>query len=551
MVIISIQISLPLHVGGLHIRRADEHLKIERRNRKLEIFYPSLSSQEIKLAALYLKKYSRQAHERPILETIEILNQIHDVWMDPNFEFKKEMEQVLSILTGQSEQMINFELEMIIDLFEKENLISYISHQFGDYRYLDEWVQQDEIFLHAQPRGLILHSLAGNSFVLGPLSLLHGILTKNINLAKVASSEPYFTVRFVQSIQDIDRNFAKELGVMYWKGKQTDIYEFLFDEELIDVVTAWGGLNSIKELKKISALYGVKFIEHGPKFSFSIITEDSLGDVENLISLATKIVKDVVIWNQYACSSPRVVFVQEKDNTYKINLNGSSDNNLQNEILTCMQEINGSVQMAQIQSKSETDSKLRSIMSESMNQLRRIITSCSALGFAKLLSLQFDELSKKFSRTKMTEAEALNTLNKRDFYLFNSESQGWGKVFVPTDNNLTQNTDWTVIYLRKLPSISDIDACVNRLIIVTPFQKLEEIEKWIEKMQIKRFIQTFSICGKIETVKKFANSLTSLGACTITLPGEMNIHKLVAPHDGSYDLKELVRWVSINTTNQN
>lgn len=542
MIHITVTVSLPSYVGGLYIEREDETLKIKRREQDLEINYPVLSSKEIKLAAIYLKKNSQQAHDRPILETIEILSQINDLWIDPNYDLRKESEDVLTILTGQSKQLIDYELDQIIDLFKKENLIHFLTEQFGDLNYLDDWVLKGDILLHAQPRGLILHSLAGNSFILGPLSLLYGILTKNINIAKLASSEPYFSVRFVQSINNVDKKLAKEMGVMYWKGKEKEIYNFLFDEELVDVVMAWGGLTSIRELKKISAYYGVKFIEHGPKFSFSIITEDILKDREYLSSIAKEIAKDIVIWNQYACCSPRIIFVQEKE---KLELQ-DKNHDLRNEIVNSMQNINGRIKINKQDLKPEYDSKLFTLISESMDQLRKTITYNSALGFATLLSLELNEVSKKLARINMTEAEAIDTLNKRDYYTFNIESKGWGKIFVPTDSGLTQNTDWTILYLRKMPINSDLDVCVNRFVIITQFRKLEEIIKWIEKIQIKRYIQTFSIYSEMEKTKSFADKLTLLGACTITLPGEMNIHKYSAPHDGAYDLKELVRWVSIN-----
>jgi len=542
VIAITIKVNLPSYVGGLYIEREDETLKINRRKQKVEISFPVLSSKEIKLAAMYLKKNLQQAHDRPILETIDILNQVHDLWNNPNFDYRKESLQILSILTGQSSTLINHELGELINLFKRESITNYLAQQFGNYQYLDDWVKKGDILLHAQPRGLILHSLAGNSFILGPLSILFGILTKNINLAKLASSEPYFAVRFVQSINEVDRNLARELGVMYWRGREKDVYQFLFNEEIVDVIIAWGGLSSIRQLKKISAFYGVKFIEHGPKFSFSIISKNYLNNRERLSSIAREIAKDITIWNQYACCSPRIVFVQEKEDNELC----EDNSDLQREIIDCMKDIkNGSGTMG---SKifQKNDSELISLISDSMNSLRRTITYNSAYGFAKLLSLELGEISRIFARTKMNEAEALDTFNKRDFYTFNVESKGWGKLFTPINGAAVQNPDWTVLYLRKMPTEKDIDSCVNRFVIVAPFNKFEEIEQWIKNMKIKKFIQTFSILGDMDEVKKISDRLTLLGACTITLPGEMNVHRSSAPHDGAYDLKELVRWVSIN-----
>ncbi len=541
MIDISLKINLPSYVGGLYIDRVDDTLKIKRRDKIIEISYPVISSREIKLAVIYLNKYKKQAHDRPILETIEILHQLHDIWTNPNFEFKKEAEEVLSLVTGQSKALINFELEHVLELFQKDHLIGFLSEQFGDINSLDDWVVKNDVLLHAQPRGLILHSLAGNAFVIGPISILFGILTKNLNLIKLASGEPYFAVRFVQTIYDIDRNLARELAVMYWRGREKNIYQFLFNEELIDVVIAWGGLESVRQLKKLSAYYGVKFIEHGPKFSFSIITEDFLNKREYLTLVAREIAKDVSIWNQYACCSPRIVFVQEK-NTNNL---CEDDSNIRSEMTNLMNQINDN-SIPNQETNSNVDSQIISLMSESMDMLRRTITFNTALGFAKLLSLELGEMSKQLARTKMTEYEAIETLNKRDFYTFKIENKGWGKLFIPKGKALTQNPDWTVLYLRRMPNKSDIDACINRFIMVVPFNELDQIKNWIQEMKIQKFLQTFSIIGQMKKIQDFSDLLTLMGGCTITLPGEMNLHKRAAPHDGGFDLKELVRWVSIN-----
>ncbi|MFX1294145.1 MAG: acyl-CoA reductase [Promethearchaeota archaeon] len=542
MIDINIKIDLPSLICGKYTRRKDEKLKIKRRNKKIEIGFPSLSSKEVKLAAILLKKSLKQSHDRTIRETVDILNQVYNLWINPNYEIRKEAEEILSIVTGQSKRLIKFELNEVIKLFEKENLLKFLGSQIDNIDYLDQWIKKGDIFLHAQPKGSILHNLAGNAFVLGPISLLYGIITKNVNLAKIASTEPYFVVRFIQSIYDVDKKFARELAVIYWKGGHKDIYKFLFDEELIDGVIAWGGYKSISNLKKLSAHYGVKFIEHGPKFSFSIITSDFLGNTKLLEKASKEIAKDIVIWNQYACTSPRIIFVQEKKSLNFEN----PDYKLRQEMIGSMKHIEKNQLIRFSNKQTEYDSQLMMLMSESVENLRKVITHGSAIGFAKLLSIELEKVSKYLPRTYMTEAEAMNTLNKRDYYILNVESKGWGKIFIPSNSQLVQNTDWTIFYLRKMPELIDIDYCINRFIIITPFTFLEEIEEWIKQMQIQKYIQTFSIFGKMKMVKKLADKLSFLGACIFTLPGEMNVHKYRAPHDGSYDLKELVRWVSIN-----
>ncbi len=106
--------------------------------------------------------------------------------------------------------------------------------------------------MHAQPRGVLYHNLAGNTFNVGLISMFVGLLSKNVNIIKLPHEEPYFTVRLAQSIADINKKIGRELAVLYWKGSRSDIFDELFASGNIDCILCWGGLRSIEEIRRRS-----------------------------------------------------------------------------------------------------------------------------------------------------------------------------------------------------------------------------------------------------------------------------------------------------------
>jgi hypothetical protein len=64
----------------------------------------------------------------------------------------------------------------------------------------------------------------------------------------------------------------------------------------------------MKEMGRLAAQHRIHFVDHGPKFGLEVIEKPGR---ENARPLAYNVALDIVPWEQYACLSPRVVFVQD------------------------------------------------------------------------------------------------------------------------------------------------------------------------------------------------------------------------------------------------
>jgi radical SAM protein with 4Fe4S-binding SPASM domain len=274
-------------------------------------------------------------------------------------------------LTRQSEQMVKHELDMICQLLWRANLKEWIVRELGSLEVLESWVDAGDVMVHRQPRGLIFCNLAGNAFILSVLSIIFALLSKNVALLKLSSEEPYFAVRFAESLRQIHPELAQDVAALYWPGESRETYEALFDAGL-GAVVAWGEAASVKEMARLAAQHRVHFVDHGPKFGLEVIEKPSQ---ENARSLAYNVALDIVPWEQYACLSPRVVFVQDG-------------------------EVN-------------------------------------AQDFAQLLAEEMERVSQELPNDKIDCQRASPVLSNREYYIIQLEMAGLGRLFHPEGSSWT------------------------------------------------------------------------------------------------------------------
>ncbi len=278
-----------------------------------EIEIDPITPATISLLVTKLKQNTDKAHKKPVDFYLDLLVEAGKRWQDPNYKFRKDAVKVLPSITHQSPAMIKHELGLMTDFLGRMALEWILHEELGGKQHLDEWVDHGPLMLHRQPHGLVFHNLSGNAIVVPPLSAAMGLLTKNVNLMKVSGDEPYFGIKFAESLREIDPEIEDELAVVYWPGENTEIYENLFQAG-IDAAIHWGSENSRRSISTIAAKYGIKLIEHGPKISFEVIESPARKDAKQL---AHGVALDIAEYDQYACLSPRFVFVKDGELTAK------------------------------------------------------------------------------------------------------------------------------------------------------------------------------------------------------------------------------------------
>lgn len=250
-----------------------------------------------------LKQCRETTREISVEKTINILDRCAKLWLNPSYS-KKHIE-ILSQLTNQSPELVAQELEGCMSIFLRENVEKIISEELGSSQILDGWVKTSYGLVKREPLGVLFHNISGNAFVVIPVSILMGLVSKNSNIIKVSKDEPYFAYAVWQSLCEIDSSIKDRLSVVFFDSSSTDIYQAAVRS--CSGVIHWGGAESGKIMSELCAKNNVKLISHGPKISFEVID-----NMDDMIKTTYNVAKDIILWEQKACLSPRIVFINNK-----------------------------------------------------------------------------------------------------------------------------------------------------------------------------------------------------------------------------------------------
>jgi len=170
----------------------------------------------------------------------------------------------------------------------------------------------------AQPRGILVHWVAGNVPLLGMISLIQGLLTKNANLVKVSRQNAGILPFFLEALGKVC--YRRPDGTEISGTLLTDAVRAIYmDREdraatelstLADVRVAWGGREAVEAIMNLPRRFGTEDIVFGPKTSFVVVGADMLKEVAGARSVATLVARDTVALGQRGCNSPHTVFVE-------------------------------------------------------------------------------------------------------------------------------------------------------------------------------------------------------------------------------------------------
>ena len=189
-------------------------------------------------------------------------------------------------------------------------------------RALDRFVPLDEndpMMIRAQPRGLVVHWVAGNVPVLGLLSLVQSMLCKNANIVKVSRKRPGMLPCLLAALAEVTYTNAR--GETQSGRVLTDAVAVVYADRqdqaaarelsrLADVRVAWGGREAVEAIVNLPRRHGTEDIVFGPKVSFAVVAAERLADADTARRTAAAIAADACAFDQQGCNSPHTVFVE-------------------------------------------------------------------------------------------------------------------------------------------------------------------------------------------------------------------------------------------------
>ncbi|ABD42800.1 acyl protein synthase/acyl-CoA reductase RfbN [Methanospirillum hungatei JF-1] len=206
----------------------------------------------------------------------------------------------------------------------RENLDLICRVNYSNKGYLDGFLQTETNFLMmAQPRGIVCHWIAANMPTLGFFSIVQAILSKNGNIVKMPEVFVPLILSILRELVNISVNYngvtysgktlLDTIAIVTFEGKSARLSEKF--SLAGDCRVIFGGSKAVRAISLLPCKDHCETIIFGPKYSFAVFDKQYI-ESDSFKSSLPMMVKDIAVFNQMACSSPHVVFMEK--NKYPI-----------------------------------------------------------------------------------------------------------------------------------------------------------------------------------------------------------------------------------------
>lgn len=400
---------------------------------------------------------------------LRLLGNMRRKWLDPRYAVRKKVKSLLPRETGFSPEMTELGIRELCNMLDPEMLRRKMDaelrgvHGTGGYRY----DPGTKTALRWHPLGTVLHVLSGNVFMVAAGSLIEGLITGNVNILKMSSSERVFLPRLIESLIECDKDgvVSGSLAVVEYSSAQQDVISQF--KKSVDGIVVWGGEEAVRAYRE-NLRAGTRLIEFGPKLSLAIITEKGFS-LHKPADAALKLARDISIWDQNACTAPQVCYVEGARNAGL----------LAEELAGAFKKVSKTMPPGRIDLHSAVD----------IRKLRTVFEIAQARG------------------------EGLLKCSSGDL-------------------------DWTVIVdkdQKMEPSP------LHRTIRIIPFKSLSEPIRQVS--ELRGYVQTAGIMASGRENWELSARLGMEGVLRIVELGQMAAGEAGDPHDGKYDLPQLMNLV--------
>lgn len=195
----------------------------------------------------------------------------------------------------------------VAGFLQASNLRELVGREIADPGALERYVPVgSRKSLRLLPRGLVAHWLAGNVPLLGVLSWALSALVGNVNVVRLSTRQEDLMsplLRTLSEQSEAGRQLARETVVLRFPREDTAAHERM--SSAADGRVAWGGREAIEMVRSLPARWDCEDVVLGPRISLAVVDPEAV-----TASALSRLVTDVIYFDQFACSSPQVLFVK-------------------------------------------------------------------------------------------------------------------------------------------------------------------------------------------------------------------------------------------------
>ncbi len=226
--------------------------------------------------------------------------------------------EVMTVFDGWAASMDAREMNDIPGLLflrmwlKRGNLEPIIARELGANALHGHWTDCGHAKLKAFPVGVVGHWPAGNVEIQPLLSMTCALLGGNAALVRVPEGLTEVTRRMLAKLEQSDtgRLLNSRIFMAAFEHGRQDLHEAM--ARSVDGAMVWGGKESVSSVRALPFPYWARLAAFGPRTSVAAMDAGIWNNTEAQETWCLRLARDVWQFDQQACSSPQVLFLENE-----------------------------------------------------------------------------------------------------------------------------------------------------------------------------------------------------------------------------------------------
>jgi hypothetical protein len=252
-------------------------------------------------------------HSSPYDDVLDYLQELGKRLAFDENPYLQEAFRLSCETSGLGSRILRYCYETLGDVFTRQNSRDMADILIG-IPFLEGWVttrRADGYEIAVRAFGArAVHIIAGNVPTMSALAVVRNTIVRSDAVIKSPSNDPLTAAAIARTMVDMapDHPITRHLSVVYWKGGDSEVEDFVYQPSRVEKIVSWGGLAAVKHITKYIQP-GIDLITLDPKLSSSIIGSEAFVDDDHTREAATRLAMDVGMFNQEGCVNARVVYI--------------------------------------------------------------------------------------------------------------------------------------------------------------------------------------------------------------------------------------------------
>ena len=186
-----------------------------------------------------------------------------------------------------------------------------IARELGSNALHGGWTEYGRAQLKAFPLGVVGHWPAGNVEIQPILSMTCALLGGNAALVRIPSGLVELTRLLMEKLVESDpgERLTRRIFMAAFDHRRQDLQEAM--AQVVDGAMIWGGEEAVLQIRALPFPHWAKIAVFGPRMSVAAMDAGAWGNPEEQKSWCLRLARDVWQFDQQACSSPQVLFLEK------------------------------------------------------------------------------------------------------------------------------------------------------------------------------------------------------------------------------------------------